>query len=72
MPSSPQGIAVAQEGTDNRQRRDVFTFAIALLGIAAALTWGRSKSSRPELSRRDTRIIDLGGRLPAILTRCCR
>ena len=55
------GIAVAQENIDNRQRRDVFTFAIALLGLAAAFTWGRSKSSRPETSRRDTRIMTWAG-----------
>ncbi len=52
------GIAVAQEHIDNRQRRDIFTFAIALLGAAAVFTWGGSKSaSLSEVSNRETRIL---------------
>ena len=52
------GIAVAQENIINRQRRDIFTFAIALLGIAAAITLGRSKNAaRSETPSRETRIL---------------
>ncbi|HWE50628.1 MAG TPA: O-antigen ligase family protein [Bryobacteraceae bacterium] len=51
------GIAVAQENIANRQRRDIFTFSIALLGILAVFLWGRTKNERPETPRRETRIM---------------
>lgn len=37
------GIAVAQEHIENRQRRDIFTLAIALLGILTAILWTQAK-----------------------------
>jgi O-antigen ligase len=44
------GIAVAQEHIENRQRRDLFTLAIALLGIASAFLWSQSR-------RRESRFL---------------